>query len=75
MDFLVFFIFFFYFRIFEKISICFGILWIPYKVTKVSTKSYQGYYWKPKISPNSIIRSFFARKNPWPYLLVSIIFQ
>ena len=28
---------------------CFGI---PFKVTKVTTKSYQGYYWAPKIARN-----------------------
>ena len=39
---------------------------IPYKVTKVTTKSYQGYYWKPewpKMGQNSIIRYFFSLKK------------
>ena len=26
--------------------------WIPFKITKVTTKSYQGYYWTPKIAKN-----------------------
>ena len=28
----------------------FFFLWILFKVTTVTTKSYQGYYWTPKIA-------------------------
>ena len=44
-----------------------GFFWffgVPFKVTKVTTKSYQGHYWTPKIAQkkgqNSIISSFFC---------------
>ena len=42
-----------------------SLLWILYNITKVTTKSFQGYYWKPKIAKNGQkhhIRVFFARK-------------
>ena len=45
LDFLKFFEYFFFF----------GFFWffgIPFKVTKVTTKSYQGYYWTPKNAKN-----------------------
>ena len=69
--------FWFFFPIFRFFEI-FWFIWdfflgggIPFKVTKVTTKSYQGYYWTPKIAkngPNSIISSFFAlgQKKPPP---------
>ena len=40
-----------------------------FKVTKVTTKSYRGYYWTPKmlkIGPNSIISSFLAHRAKKP---------
>ena len=37
------------FRIFR---LFFWFLWISYTVTKVTTESYQGYYWKPQIAKN-----------------------
>ena len=39
---------------------------IPFKVTKVTTKSYQGYYWTPKIvknGPKQHNKLFFARRQ------------
>ena len=39
--------------------------WIPFKVTKVTIKSYQGYYWTPKIAkngPKQHNKLFFARR-------------
>ena len=45
---------------------------IPFKVTKVTTKSYHGYYWTPKNDqngPNSILSPFFypkGKKKPRP---------
>ena len=45
---------------------CFWFFGIPFKVTKVTTKSYQGYYFTPKIAKNGpkqhIRLFFFARK-------------
>ena len=46
----------------------FSFFGIPFKVTKVTTKSYQGYYWAPKLAKNGpkqhIIKlSFFAPKK------------
>ena len=40
----------------------FRFLWILFKATMVTTKSYQGYYWTRKMSRNSIISPFFARR-------------
>ena len=62
-DFFVFFVFFCIFSWF------FGFF---KKVNKVSTRSYWGFYWKPKMGQNSIIRSFFCPKGPrsGQYLLV-----
>ena len=47
---------FFGFKNFLIFFLFFWFLWIPYKVTKNTTKSYHGYYWKPKMEKNSIIR-------------------
>ena len=60
--------------------------WIFFKVTKVPTKIYLGYYRTPKMLKNSIKRSFFAQraKKVWAegrsssqelYLLVSNIIK
>ena len=53
--FLIFFLFFFLifglFEIFEFFWFFFGG-GIPFKFAKVTTKSYQGYYWAPKIAKN-----------------------
>ena len=38
--------------IFWNFWIFFGFFLIPFKVTKVTSKSYQGYYWAPKIVKN-----------------------
>ena len=51
---LIFFLCFRYFWIFQNnldffVFFCFGIL---FKVTKVTTKCYQGYYWTPEIAKN-----------------------
>ena len=60
---LYFFVFFLlHFLIFFNIFF-FGFLWIPYKVTKVTSKSYQGYYWTPKMGQNNIIRFFFPKEK------------
>ena len=61
LDFLDFFGFFF--KVFDFILIFYCYFGIPFKVTKVTTKSYQGYYWTPKMGQNSIIRSIFAQKK------------
>ena len=45
------------FRIFMIFLGSFWFLWITSKVT---AKSDQGYYWKPKMCQNIITRSFFA---------------
>ena len=61
------FVFGWIFEFFEIFLDFFWFLWIPYKGTKVTTKSYQGYYWKPKIAKivakqhnNNVF--FFARR-------------
>ena len=44
---------FFFFFGFLIVWICLQyiyFLWIPYKVFKVTTKSYQGHYWRPKMA-------------------------
>ena len=52
--------------IFFKFVIFFSFFEIPFKVSKV-TKSYQGYYWAPKIVKNGPKQhnnlSFFARRG------------
>ena len=60
--FFVFFIFYFkvYFFYFFYWVIFVLFLWIT---TKVTTKSYQGKPKWPKMGPNSIIRSFFAKRE------------
>ena len=43
----------------------FGFFGISFKVTKVTNKSYQGYYWTPKIAkngPKQQNKLFFARR-------------
>ena len=55
LDFLLFIFIFEFFKFFWNIWISFGFFWffgIPFKVTKVATKSYQGYYWTPTITKN-----------------------
>ena len=63
-------VFFWISLIFWNIEI-FGFFWIfvlflgiPFKITKVTTKSYQGYYWAPKTTKNGPKQhnklSFFA---------------
>ena len=62
LDFWIFWNFWFFFGFF-------GFFWfvgIPFKVTNVTTKSYQGYYWTPKIAKNGPKQHnnlFFARKG------------
>ena len=52
-DFLDFWIFRFFFLTFLWfIFYFFGFFGIPFKVTNVTTKSYQGYFWTPKIAKN-----------------------
>ena len=70
-----FFVLFFWFLDFLKFLEIFCIFfkgfffffWIPFKVTKVTTKSYHGYYWTQKIAKkmgqNRIISSFFCPKG------------
>ena len=41
----------------------FWIFWIVIKFTKVTIKSYPGYYWTPKMDRNRIIRTFFDREK------------
>ena len=59
-------------KIFEILDF-FWIFWdfgIPFKVTNVTTKSYQGYHWAPKISKNGPKQrnklSFFAQRRKKP---------
>ena len=62
-NFLIFLIFFKLFLNFLNAYIFFRI---PFKVTKVTTKSFQGYYWAPKIAKvgqNSIISSLYLPKG------------
>ena len=40
------------FFVFLDIFLIFGFFWIPFIVNKVTTKSYQGDYWTPKIAKN-----------------------
>ena len=69
-DFLIFFKDFFRFLDFfgfflNFFKIFFGFFWftgIPFKVTKVTTTSYQGYYWTPKNGQKSIISSIFDQR-------------
>ena len=72
------------FRIFLDFRICsfffFHFLWIPYTATKVTTKSYQGYCWKPKWAKTSYYGLFMpdgpkktsAKALRRPYLLVLV---
>ena len=61
--FLFFFVFFFLFLWFFGTS---------FKVTKVNTKCYQGYYWTPKIAKNGptqhnkLFVLHEGQKKPWP---------
>ena len=54
----------------------FGFFGIPFKVTNVTTKSYQSYYWTPKIAKNGPKQHnnlFFCLEvgpRNGPYLLV-----
>ena len=44
-----------FWNLFEIFCIFFGFFWffgIPFKVTNVTTKGYQGYYWTPKMAKN-----------------------
>ena len=53
--FLIFYFIFWFLILFFNFRIFFWILWffgIPFKVNKVTTKSYQGYYWASKIAKN-----------------------
>ena len=81
LDFFEFWIFFWFFDLFDflwffeifgfflKFFWCFGI---PFKVTKVTTKSYQGNLWTPQIvkknMPKQHNKLCFAQKpqKPWP---------
>ena len=48
----------------------FGFFWIPFQVTKVTSKSYQGYYWAQQIAKNRPKQhnklSFFAEGQKCP---------
>ena len=52
MDFFIFRFLYIYIYIFFSFSDFFCFFGIPFKVTKVTTKSYQGYYCAPKIAKN-----------------------
>ena len=66
--FIFFFIFFLsldLFEIFWNFCIFFWFLGLTFKVTKVTTTNYQGYYWTPKIAkncPKQHNKLFFCRK-------------
>ena len=77
--------FFLFFDFFLNFFCFFGI---PLKITKVRTKSYQGYYWAPKIAKNGPKQHNKLSSKAWsppqeldvgphsgPYLLVQVTAQ
>ena len=67
----------FFFRIFFlflQFLFVFGFFFIPFKITNVPTKSYQGYYWTAKMGQNRIISSFYAQRatDPPPITFINL---
>ena len=61
-----FFGFYDFLKVFEFFLDFFWFFGIPFKVTKVTTKAYQGYYWTPKIAkigPKQNNKLFFCPKG------------